>query len=113
MEIKYRAWDSYQKKMYEWDEICEMDKKGSLTLSNLLNNRIKHIKPMQFIGLTDKNGKEIYEGDKIRDYVGIEYIIKFIGGAFTLSDENNNWVIHSPDKLEVIGHIHENKSNLE
>ena len=110
MEIKYRAWDSYQKKMYEWDEICEMDKKGSLTLSNLLNNRIKHIKPMQFIGLTDKNGKEIYEGDVwLPGFNGLHAeIVKY-------EAENCVYNIskYYKGKGKVIGNIHENKSNLE
>ena len=53
--IKFNAWDSNKKKMYEWHELIIMDMNGHLTLSNLLNGFVKHIKPLQFTGLKDKN----------------------------------------------------------
>ena len=56
--IKFRAWDKLKKKMLVPDFI---NKEGKACLPN--DNWSNEI--MQFTGLHDKNGKEIYEGDII------------------------------------------------
>jgi len=57
-EIKFRAWGPNSEFMWVWDEVkhCPMQ--------TFLNDGEKII--MQFTGLTDSKGVEIYEGDVVR-----------------------------------------------
>lgn len=70
----------------------------------------------QYTGLTDKNGKKIFEGDicKHRSDFSGEYIISVVtytdGQFLAIADENSGFNLS--DKLEVIGNIHDNPELL-
>jgi hypothetical protein len=106
-EIKFRAWDEHQKYMaYQ----------GSLDLETI-QSFMHHFgdKPlMQFTGMHDRNGKEIYEGDIIRSeyWNPTDYKVIFEDGEFcfvSLAAIEHPYTnsIHYARDFEVIGNIYE------
>ena len=68
----------------------------------------------QFTGLTDIEGKEIYEGDIAEDENSIRRIIQYYDGCFKFHSEPlSNYLIDKFNpvrklSLKVIGNIHDN-----
>lgn len=65
----------------------------------------------QFTGLTDKNGKRIFEGDILTLRTGIPYVVRFEDGAFFF--ENTGIPSRFANIFTVIGNIHDNPELLE
>ena len=68
----------------------------------------------QFTGLTDKNGKKIFEGDIVRDKTnGVIYQISYSNdSAMFIKKSVLRSSLGNPLHLEVIGNIHDNPEPL-
>ena len=129
-EIKFRAWDKTSNVMIrgmqgDWylrpDGIPVLiDREGD-------EEQIRDYEIMQFTGLLDKNGKEIYEGDVLASkYDKRPFEIIWKDGIGDLQQEVGFWMLnkftnsvfmihqgHINDrKLEIIGNIYESPELL-
>lgn len=127
VEFKFRAWDKINKEIFEIDgdflyladgKVYEVEEVSHSYQTYMSKKDVsERYTPMQYTGLKDKNGKEIYEGDILKaTYFDFEYILKVIFDAddlcFSVLEDDGiscplvNYKKHY--KLEVIGNIYEN-----
>ncbi|WP_082761664.1 YopX family protein [Bacillus sp. SDLI1] len=133
-EIKFRAWDDVKDRMLylgeEDDIVFEFGGSGivatDITEDEPNFKTLHHLIYLQYTGLKDKNGREIYEGDIVRitseddeeEFNICE--VKYSGGAFQvdvsgLSSDYDvtavGWVEYTT--IEVIGNIYEDPGLIE
>lgn len=118
-EIKFRAWDKEGKKMLEMSVSTNYQPHFLQDLKSFGGGFRELFDPdlelMQFTGLKDKNGKEIYEGDIVKDFDWEERLceVAFNGWSWRLKNIQSGWWKDWSSDLEVIGNIYENPELLE
>ena len=131
-DIRFRAWHPDENKMYYFKNFQEIIDWQNGDPYRLDNYEYANVKYMQYTGLKDKNGKEIYEGDivKVKLYKGEEekYFIgkvEYFGSNFIVdADNNSEYHVYDLDGFgidyrynledcEVIGNIYDNPELLE
>lgn len=86
-EIKFKAFDKKTKTIFEpgFFELRQEIDNGFFGFVYGKNNKIIELELIEFTGMTDFYGNEIYEGDvlcAINSNRKEEYTVKFINGAF-------------------------------
>jgi uncharacterized phage protein (TIGR01671 family) len=153
-DIKFRAWNKIEKRMlqvhdiyflqntirchnpkakkgdreygiyFEWKILDKERKAQKYGPAKASNEEISIL--MQYTGLKDKKGKEIYEGDIVKTYYDWNkdgYIVEFGEYTVNIDDEgisnigfyikrDRNKVTLPQDNMEVIGNIWENPKLL-
>ena len=147
-DILFRAWDGErmvrvfglfpERKSITTNRHCRTDIHGDFEIT--VKHLISDISLMQYTGLKDKNGKDIYEGDVVAITDGQVWSVEFYDGGFQsfnqlnsfrrLEDSLSKMSYSREDNLltpvaeftidgintvlcEVIGNIHENPELLE
>lgn len=130
-EIKFRGFNPATQEIVSWEGMQGWSM-GGLESPNI----------MQYTGLKDKNGKEIYEGDIMRvldrDWSDVEkdtktFIVYYAEDAFILTTQvgikeresenpnqyNKDWIEaklsrkYGRDRFEIIGNVYENPNLLQ
>ena len=135
--IKFRAWDNIMKEWllgYEYPNLGGFSIVGetmmmgewSSVLTDMLHGKFgergEELKIMQYTGISDKNGKEIYEGDILEyedehglteDFIEpVEWIEDEYTAGFGTENSANVWA-EVARLSKVIGNIYENPELLE
>ena len=126
-EIKFRAWLKEERKMVNVETLFIGINRlcfGNSKTEDLFFRDFEEVELMQYTGLKDKNGKEIYDGDIVLVESGgtstwYKTVIKFKEGAFIASlidGEDYIYIFNrgfDSNDFEILGNFYENKNLLE
>lgn len=126
---RYRAWDSAKKEIFkdtfaitESGQVVVVEQESVASSPDYVF--VDHLVIMQSTGLKDKNGKEIFEGDIVRqvrtqpitENETITGVVIMIEGAWLIMNDCEqlaSYLWSETDENEIIGNVYENPELLE
>ena len=114
-ETKFRVWTG-KRMITPALEFDDFDK--PFTITDLVVIPEVNLKWMQYTGLKDKNGKEIYEGDWVKDGNESVGLVEWHDMGFVFQHNKGKGWLHPISSgmdgptLEIIGNIYENPELL-
>ena len=125
-KIKFKAWHKLQKEMSKSFTFVDIVRESNHFMWS--PQTLKDIIFIQYTGLKDKNGKEIWESDIVKWPAGARYGKTYYKNVFVQFDQDNNtirWTLNDSrglkdktwggfhnqwekNRMEVIGNIYEN-----
>lgn len=125
-EVKFRAWNIEKKIMcYDNEDLSACYWDGAYSsevgiINEYLNlpEHLRNYEYMQYIGVNDKNGKEIYEDDIVLSDDGkvgqVQWFEEHLAFMIWCVTNNKVYFAYENDfsKIEVIGNVYENADLL-
>jgi uncharacterized phage protein (TIGR01671 family) len=126
--LKFRAWNTQSKTVYSAEELTKgriilaIDGNGMGYMANGKFLRISRLIPLQYTGLNDANGREIYEGDilvlsyAVSHPYPARFFVKYDEGSYSLYLKDGEMPfdsLYTSAKMVVVGNIYENPELLE
>ena len=129
MTVRYRAWDNANKEMFkdtfsitESGQVVVVEQEDVMCPPDYVF--VDHLVIMQSTGLFDKNDKEIFEGDVVRqvrthpttENGTITGVVTMLEGAWLIVNDCEqlaSYLWSETDENEIIGNIYENLELLE
>jgi hypothetical protein len=122
-EIKFRGWNAITKSMIDLKKITPLAMDSKLKCDGLFIPFMESMEIMQFTGLKDRKGEDIYEGDIVKEFI-MEDLFEVIFtdyGNFGLKPISAKAIKHLPGheyetidpsyaktSLTVVGNVHDN-----
>ena len=125
-QIKFRAWDAARERMSsspKWVEF-QINVNGILSAKNIKpayrGKGYQQLVIMEYVGLQDKKGVDIYEGDILVDYahhrekgkISLYYIVEYSENKFTTRRIDGNIKCEAFSSTRIAGNIYQNPELL-